>query len=111
MKLIIELSTEDAVAVLNQLDLDEIVMTTTDGSATNVAKPKRKRRTKAEIEADEKAAKERETAVSIAEELSNEAAELATEANEELKVNVNDSADTLGESFTASTKAASPWAS
>lgn len=111
MKLIIELSTEDAVAVLNQLDLDEIVMTTTDGSATNVAKPKRKRRTKAEIEADEKATKEREAAVSIAEELSNEAAELATEANEELKVNVNDSNDTLGESFTASTKAASPWAS
>jgi type II secretory pathway component HofQ len=112
MKLIVELTTEDAIDVLNGLNLEEIVITTTDGSATDVAKPKRKRRTRAEIEADEKAAEERAAAVAKAEELKEEAVAEAQEASEKLDEKIaesaKDAADTLGESFSAG---ASPWAS
>lgn len=104
MKLTIELSVQDALTVLQGLDLSEVTITTTDSVKVIEEpknKPKRKRRTKAQMAADE-AKKLEESAKKIATErvddLDDKITETYTESVEDQPKDTVDH-DTTGESF------------
>ena len=85
MKLTIELTVQDALKVLQGLDLEEVTITTTDSVIsvdTAEAKPKRKRRTKAQIAAD----KLKEEATEIANETEKKVEDKIVETYSESKV-------------------------
>jgi len=118
MKLTIELSVQDALTVLQGLDLTEVVITTLDSviqthvndTVEEPIKPKRKRRTKAEMEAARKAEAEalKEEAVEIAEDNAEELDEKIELSNETLEVPAAfTEVDDTGDSFKAG---GTPWA-